>query len=110
MRFVYLINKEGTDEYKIGIGVNPEKRIKTLQTGNGETLILVNKFCSNFSTKIEVNLHKKYYSTHKHGEWFYLDNKDVNEFTSLCEKYEKSFSYLNQENCFFKKEIEKLKY
>lgn len=110
MRYVYLINKEGTEEYKIGVGVKPEKRIKTLQTGNSETLVVVNKFKSEFSTKIETNLHKKYFGSHKRGEWFYLTNKEANDFLKLCENYERAFKVLASENIFFQKQIEHLKY
>ena len=109
MRYVYLINKEYTDEYKIGISNKPEKRLKGLQTGNSEQLIIYEKFPSEFATKVETRLHRQYGTTRKKGEWFELTEEQASGFLSLCEEYEKQFSFLNNNNVFFQKETEKLK-
>jgi len=110
MRYIYLINKEHTDDYKIGISNKPEKRLKTLQTGNSKKLIIIDKFLSSFATKIETHLHHQFYKTQKVGEWFTLNDNDVKGFKTTCEQLEESFKFLLKENCFFQKDINKLKY
>ncbi len=110
MRYIYLINKEFTDEYKIGVSLDPVKRLKTLQTGNSKNLVLIESFLSNFATKVEKHLHKKHFSDQdEKGEWFILTDKQVKEFLPECEKFEKSLSYLMENNIFFQKEMKKLK-
>jgi hypothetical protein len=109
MRYVYLINKEHTDEYKIGISNKPEKRLKTIQTGNSEKVIIYEKFSSQYPTKVEGKLHRFFNSERKKGEWFILTDKQVKSFLILCEKYEKNFNFLAKTNIFFQKNLSKLK-
>jgi len=110
MRFIYLINKEDTEEYKIGVSVDPIKRLKTLQTGNSKKLFLINSFKSFFATKIESFLRRKYWTTKQEGEWHLLKKENVESFLTDCEELEKTFIYLDKENIFFKKEVKNLKY
>lgn len=68
---VYLINEEGTDNYKIGKG-EPENRIKGLQTGNPRKLILVYTIKVKKPREVEYLLHSEMYHCQLNGEWFYL--------------------------------------
>ena len=59
--FVYIIREEGNKRFKVGVSNNPEKRLKTLQTGSPEdlTLIYTSMVCSN-SFEIESSVHKEF--------------------------------------------------
>lgn len=100
MRYIYLIKAEKEDvvHYKIGIAKNINKRIKELQTGNPMKLVLINQFESEFPTLVEKTLHRKFNLLHENGEWFNLEQKDVDDFIINCQKLEKDFKYLSENN------------
>lgn len=100
--YVYLLRIPETGVYKIGVSIDVEKRIKQLQTGNTEEITLVNKFYSNYPYKIESNLHRRYGVQAIKGEWFYLEQKDVDTFIQNCTTYERGFKALDEMgNVFF---------
>ena len=78
--FVYIIREEGNKRFKIGVSNNPDKRLKTLQTGNPEdlTLLYTSLVCSN-SFEIETYVHEHFKDYLLRGEWFdpSLDIKEV---------------------------------
>ena len=78
--FVYIIREEGNKRFKIGVSNNPDKRLKTLQTGNPEDLILLytSLVCSN-SFEIEASAHEYFKDYLLRGEWFdpSLDIREV---------------------------------
>lgn len=97
MGYVYLININGTDLYKIGITKNEvSKRVKSLQTGNPLSLVITDFFKSSYYQKIETLLHrmlkhKKYIPEdfeNLKGEWFCFDFEDVKNFKKMCIKFE----------------------
>jgi hypothetical protein len=89
--FVYLI-KESGDDFMCKVGVTTAKdvntRLKKLQTGNGNKLILLKSFKSNNPFKLEKMLHNYYGNNREEGEWFLLGENEINEFESLCNKYQ----------------------
>ena len=76
-QYVYLIKNEGTKNIKIGVGQNPEQRLKQLQTGADADLTLVYKsmVCSN-AFEIEAYMHKEFWHYNVRNEWFNCD-KDI---------------------------------
>lgn len=93
---VYLLVDWGSnpERYKIGITKdNVDKRIKQLQTGSPNELVLLNKYESKNYKKLELFLHKKYnkYSTDGGKEWFELPNDIVISFKSECQKIDEMF-------------------
>ena len=83
--FVYFISD---GEYvKIGVGVNPEKRMSELQTGNARELQLICKIpvkTEKDAFALENRLHQEYSAFSKNGEWFnILDHIVVKEFSQL---------------------------
>lgn len=98
--FIYLINIENTDLYKIGVSKNPEKRLKSLQTANGKKLSLINSFETQFNYKLETFLHQYFSLKKKLGEWFILEPTDVDNFISYCEKGESIFKLLKKNNTY----------
>lgn len=105
MGFVYLINIDKTNLYKIGITRKTvEERMKSLQTGNPLKLVLIEKYKSKIYQKIETIIHrrlkhKKYIPedfNYLKGEWFQLTFEEALEFKKMCEQIEESVSYLKK--------------
>lgn len=106
MACVYLICDSGQDNtFKIGVTRGSiEKRIKKLQTGNGEEIFLVNYYETEYPFLIEKMMHQKHYSDKKLNEWFTLDAESVSNFKKDCEDFEKTIEAL-KDNPFFKKNL-----
>ena len=104
MAFVYLLGDSGQDNtFKIGITRGKiEKRIKQLQTGNGEQIYLVNYYETDYPFFLERSLHLKFYPKQKHNEWFNLNVDDVINFKEHCKFFEDTARTL-EENPFAKK-------
>ncbi len=99
MSVVYLLCEYGSspERYKIGITRGDvEKRIKQLQTGSSNEIILISKYKSPHYLKIETNLHKEYskYSTDGGSEWFELPTDEVFRFKEKCELHHNTFETL----------------
>ena len=108
MAYLYLISKIDNNEdiYKIGFTrKNPKllKRLKQLQTGNENDLILVDQYESKFAIMIETAIHNMWKHKNKRGEWFYLTQEEVLNFKNKCKKIEENFIFLSKENEYFKK-------
>jgi len=66
--FIYFIQGESGGSVKIGYATDITKRIKSLQTGFPETLIIVKSFPGNM--KDEEAIHSEFGEFHLRGEWF----------------------------------------
>jgi len=104
---LYLINIHNTSFYKIGISVNPGKRVKQLQTGTPQQLNIISIFNSKYPFKTEKSLHNKlnskkvtdnfnYDFEYLKGEWFNLAPKDVLDFLPLCNSIENTIDNLKK--------------
>jgi len=95
---VYLIsNSQG--HYKIGFTRrNVNDRIRELKTGNSEEIQLISEYSSDWGTKIEAALHRKYRKKKINREWFNLTREDVENFFSDCQKIHDSLNHLNSKN------------
>jgi hypothetical protein len=92
---VYLLANEEWTQFKIGVTKNvTNKRKSDLQTGNGSEIIIVNTFETRFSNKVEKWLHRKYNSKRLVGEWFALNDNDITNFISDCQKAHDTFQCL----------------
>lgn len=99
---IYLIKQENTSFYKIGCTKRKiNERIKELQTGNGSNLILIHEFKTKYGFKLENLLHFHFKQKKVNLEWFELTKEDVDNFLTICNKYENNFISLN-DNHFFK--------
>lgn len=95
MTSVYLI-RANDGKYKIGTAKYPEKRLRQLQTGNSDELLLIETYQSHNARKIETILHNHYSYGKERGEWFNLSVEDECKFRNFCEKIEKSLYLLKQ--------------
>lgn len=100
---VYLINAFGTNKYKIGVTKNDvDKRLKQLQTGNAEELIISRVFECEHYRKVEGWLHRKHFNKREEGEWFLLEDEDVFSFVNDCETAHNTIKLLIEQNPFYK--------
>jgi len=83
--FVYLIHSVKSDLYKIGLSKCPEKRLYTLQLQQGtfSKLIMLHTIQTEDMYGLEQGLHGKFDAKRKHGEWFALDEADIDYVLSL---------------------------
>lgn len=100
--FIYLFESvsEYETQYKIGYTRNKstlKKRVKQLQTGNPNKIHIVKYFETSHGRKVETTLHHIYSMKRLEGEWFELDNYDVDSFIESCEKIEENFDFLVKE-------------
>ena len=58
--YVYLIHMEGTRFYKIGMSLDPQIRLRTLQTGNPHPLQLLNTQIVQDMRAAEMGLHRRF--------------------------------------------------
>lgn len=83
--FIYAIGTE--DKTKIGVSNNPENRLKTLQTSNGEELTL--HYCfevpDNIAFKFEKHIHKENNHKRMKGEWFSLTPSEAEHLLMFYE-------------------------
>lgn len=98
---VYLLNAWGTDRYKIGFTKSDvKKRIKQLQTGCPDELILVKVYESEEYKSVESWMHRKHHAKRVEGEWFELTPTDIYEFHKDCEKFNETIKMLKENNPF----------
>lgn len=95
--FVYVLSAEINNKksYKIGYTRRQvEDRIREFKTGNASDFIVVYKFESNWSSKIEAILHRKFSDKKINGEWFDLTSDDLIEIYKCCNLHHKNFEAL----------------
>lgn len=102
MKKIYLARQSNTDLYKIGITKkNPIERLKELQTGNAAEFELVHQFETKHGYKMETALHAHYASKKIKGEWFLLENKEIDSFIQECQNKEDIMSILRNSNPYW---------
>lgn len=75
--YIYVLTDK-TTRYKIGKTKDIQKRIRELQTGSSRRLYMYRwKYVSDMK-KAENGLHKIFSAHRKQGEWFELDEKNIN--------------------------------
>jgi len=100
--YIYLledVTDGGNFIYKIGFTTNLVKRMQAHKTSNPDA-ILIKSFKTNYNRKVETALKNYFKKKLYFGEWFFLEEGDINNFIPLCEKFEKNFICLN-DNPFF---------
>lgn len=76
---VYIIQMDNTDKFKIGVSVNVNSRLSSLQTGNPHALSIYHSYeCINYKS-IEPIMHTHFANDRISGEWFVLDNDKLKE-------------------------------
>jgi hypothetical protein len=96
---VYLIKNLSENHYKIGYTRRKvEDRLNEFKTGNSSDLAVITFFESEWGSKIEAALHKRFSTKKVDREWFNLTREDVENFFSDCQKIHDSLNHLNSKN------------
>jgi hypothetical protein len=72
---IYVIQRGDNGPIKIGLSENPERRLKQLQTGNGEPLRLIAVIEGN--RRLEQEIHSTLHNHQGIGEWFMPDDREL---------------------------------
>lgn len=85
-KYVYLAKDLETGNLKIGISKDPIQRIRTLNTGSGSNIVLVETIPSlgekpYLTIMNEMELHRRFSEYHIKGEWFMHHDSIINFFT-----------------------------
>ena len=99
-KYIYLIKSKQSQLYKIGISDNPQKRIKNLQTGNPEDLIIIHTYKTKNYNKVEKALHNRYSYLKLNGEWFEFDVFIEVNFLKECILIDNNLNIINKNNSF----------
>ena len=80
--YLYLIQNPITNDLKIGISNEPQRRIEELQNTNGRQLNLL--YTIPGKSELEKSLHTKFSHLRLKGEWFKYDESIIQEFEKLA--------------------------
>lgn len=106
MAVVYLIGEiENENVYKIGVTKHNDinKRKKELQTGSSQELFIKDYFITDNPFKLEKMLHNHFRNKKIMNEWFKLDNNEIFNFKTICEKYQNIINSLKDNPFYFNK-------
>ena len=84
--YLYLIQNPITNDLKIGISNEPQRRIEELQNTNGRQLNLL--YTIPGKSNLEKTLHDKFSHLRLKGEWFKYDQSIIQEFERLAAEVE----------------------
>jgi hypothetical protein len=82
MQYLYLVQCQ--QFYKIGIASDVQSRLAQLATGNPFELELLAAYGFENANPIEIALHQRFSNNRKKGEWFSLDNYDLDLLANVC--------------------------
>lgn len=77
MSYVYLIGDEA-GRVKIGLAIDPQKRLRQLQTGSSSKLRILATLPGD--REDEQHLHKMFRAERRQGEWFEFTGDPVRKF------------------------------
>lgn len=81
--YIYLVQKEGTNLYKIGKTVDPYGRIRKFQILLPFPIEAIHLIESDNYDLAETHLHQKYADCRKGGEWFELAPEQIEEIKAI---------------------------
>lgn len=92
---IYLM-KDTQNRYKIGLSIDPERRLQQMKRKNGE-VYLIHTFPADNMAQAEKALHWNYRLQKIKGEWFDLTDKDI-EFIRSLVKYRDGDFFIQEAN------------
>lgn len=85
--YIYVVRSGVSNLYKIGRTTNLKKRLQTLQTSCAVSLNVVKTlFCSD-AIALEKAAHSKFAHYRKTGEWFALNNEQLNQLLTWLDNW-----------------------
>lgn len=92
---VYLIGNENKTAFKIGYTMGPvSSRLKQLQTGHHENLKIYAIAEVRNSTRVEKMMHGRYAHKKLNGEWFELNEKEIESFIKNCTDADEAVNFM----------------
>lgn len=96
-QYIYVVYNRLNGLFKIGRSTNPNRRIKGIESMTGQILdlIMLMELNENYEYSIseaEKNIHEYFKEQRKVGEWFELDDLDLEDLNFHCSFYE-TYSY-----------------
>ncbi len=85
-QYVYLLHDSASGLYKIGFTKHPDQRILDIEHEFNVDLDYVCTIETDNMRRLEEELHKKYAKKRLEGEWFDLDEAEVEYITGLSKK------------------------
>lgn len=80
--YIYLIVND-REQYKVGYSKTPAKRIEKLEVVLPWPIEVLHLIPTNHMRLAEKQLHERYAEQNARGEWYWLDDNDVADITSL---------------------------
>jgi hypothetical protein len=68
IEYVYIIECAGY--FKIGRAKNVKRRLKQLQTGSPDDMVVLREYATEHAPKLEAYLHQRLFKRNVRGEWF----------------------------------------
>lgn len=86
---VYFIKVKDFPYYKIGVTkkATVEHRLATIQKMNPFKLEIYKVIDSDYSRQLETSFHKHFAEKRGYGEWFYLNEEDLNDIDLVQENF-----------------------
>jgi hypothetical protein len=82
-KYLYVM-QSGKDKYKIGVSSDPVRRMKSVQTGSPDKVIVVFTYWSSEPFYYEKVFHQKFSEYRIIGEWFKFEDKGfINEMINV---------------------------
>lgn len=117
--YVYFIQSKKSKYIKIGHTDNPEKRLRSLQTGSAESLVLLGTLCFESreqAAQYEQKAHDYLKDSRLEGEWFDFTTEviefliDFEWFTPVIYQLRGVIKHLKQENIKLQQSVATLSY
>lgn len=81
--FVYLMEHQEQDLYKIGFSVSPRRRVEEVAKAEGAAVELICSIPAADMRALERELHQQYREKRIRGEWFRLSQYDIAAIVAL---------------------------
>jgi len=91
---VYVVECNGL--YKIGMSGSVSRRISSLQTATPYDVKLVDTFESDVAFEMEQHLHHVFAEKNVQGEWFSLDDADLERVRWIAEIFPDQLTFIRQ--------------
>lgn len=99
--YVYVIEAVGSNYFKIGKSINPDKRILQIATKMPFPLRFVRIWQSCFMSLSEKTLHKDWEEFRVNGEWFEFDEECLCSLLGSCSSNRVRYSYCQIVNSMY---------
>jgi hypothetical protein len=91
--FVYVIHAVGSNYYKIGKSINPDRRLLQIAPQMPFSTRYVKVWRSNFMSLAESHLHEWFKAKRANGEWFELEAQDLYILFDQLTEFNVKFAY-----------------